>query len=76
MSRLGAINSRFLTDYRQDCIRNLDVQNQIKSQLNLEKDSIPYTTISVESSKFLQENSQIIRDTDRNKSFNTSKYLT
>jgi hypothetical protein len=75
MSRLGAINARFLTDYRQDCIRNLDVQNQIKSQLNLKNSVVPHTTISVESSRFLQENAQIIRDTDRNKSFNTSKYI-
>ena len=75
MSRLGAINSRFLTDYRQNCIRELDIQNQIKSQLQI-NDVQPFSTISVESKNFLQKHSQMIRDTDRNKSFNTSKYLT
>lgn len=73
MSRLGAINSRFLTDYRQSCVRELDIQRHIQGQLDLNVK--PYSTIGVESKNFLQKNSQIIRDTDRNKSFNSNKHL-
>ena len=73
MSRLGSIDLRRITDYRPNCVQNMEIQQQIIGQLNLNLK--PYTNSSSESKEFLQKYAKVIIDTERNKIFNQSQVL-
>jgi hypothetical protein len=75
MSRPVLFDSRSMTDYRQNCIRENAIQNRILHQLEPSAKKIPYSTVSVGTSKFLQNNAAVIRDTDRNKVFNNRRLV-
>jgi len=68
MLGLGYLDSRSFTDYRQNCVRELEVQNRVNSQLGLKTSN--NLVNSIKSKDFLQKYSSVIRDTDRNMVFN------
>lgn len=69
MSRFGVADSRIFTDYRQNCVREKYIRDTISTQLKLKVDDDSASNLSVENMNFLVQNSQVIRDTDRNKTF-------
>jgi hypothetical protein len=76
-SRPILFDSRSMTDYRQSCVRENSIQTRIKNQIdpNHSKIILPCYSVSVETSKFLQDNSAVIRDTDRNLVYNKRKFV-